>query len=74
MSLHAWIECVTSIIMQDQNVSLATKQELGAKAQVVLEELENHPTPRPAGCECFVSIESYNACPVHGTANQTEKT
>ena len=23
-----------------------------------------------AGCKCFVSIESYNACPVHGTANQ----
>jgi len=22
------------------------------------------------GCRCFVSIESYNKCPVHGTANQ----
>lgn len=22
------------------------------------------------GCDCFVTIESYNKCPVHGTANQ----
>ena len=24
----------------------------------------------PVGCRCFVSIESYNNCPVHGTANR----
>lgn len=36
-----------------------------------------HLTPRAAdlpsavpGCKCFVPIESYNACPVHGTANR----
>ena len=39
--------------------------------------LASRPTPRaadlpsaPVGCRCFVAIESYNACPVRGTANR----
>ena len=76
MSLRSWVELVTTIIMSDQNVSAETKEKLGGIAHELLEEIESGLTKRAldlpsasAGCKCFVSIESYNNCPVHGTAN-----
>lgn len=48
MSLHAWVELVTTIIMSDQNVSAETKEKLGGVAHGLLEEIESGLTPRAA--------------------------
>lgn len=48
MSLRAWVELVTTIIMSDQNVSAETKEKLGGVAYGLLEEIESGLTPRAA--------------------------
>ncbi len=59
---------------EDEKYSLITEM----LSAIIRKELQVvRPTKRaadlpsaPVGCRCFVSIESYNACPVHGTANR----
>lgn len=55
---------------------LSLLESLRSRASAILQDI-TRPTKRaadlpsaPVGCRCFVSIESYNACPVHGTANR----
>jgi hypothetical protein len=64
--------------MWEGNGTHSTEFVIAGIARAIREAVEElRPTQRaldlpsaPVGCKCFVSIESYNNCPVHGTANQ----